>query len=102
MIVVLLALCGWRFAEYKGFQSMRAAVEVDTFFDGTTVEGIDVSQMTLEQALAHWEENVESAYSGRFVTLSDGRRVTAAEVGYSSNLCRCARRRLRGGAPGWF
>ena len=102
VIVVLLALCGWQFAEYKGFQSMRAAVEVDTFFDGTTVEGIDVSQMTLEQALAHWEENVESAYSGRFVTLSDGRRVTAAEVGYSSNYADVLAAAYEAGRQGGF
>ncbi|HIS03043.1 MAG TPA: VanW family protein [Candidatus Pullichristensenella avicola] len=101
-IVVLLALCGWQFAEYKGFQSMRAAVEIDTFFDGTTVEGIDVSQMTLEQALAHWQQNVESAYSGRYVTLSDGTRVTAAEVGYSSNYADVLKAAYEAGRQGGF
>ncbi len=85
LIVVLLALCGWQFAEYKGFQQMRAAVEIDTFGEGTFVEGVDVSQMTLEQALAHWEENIEPAYSGRTATLPDGTQITAAEAGYSSN-----------------
>lgn len=91
LIVVLLALCGWQFAEYRDFQQKRAAVEIDTFGEGTFVEGMDVSQMTLEQALTYWEENIEPAYAGRTVTLSDGTQITAAEAGYSSNYAQVLR-----------
>lgn len=85
LIALLLFLCGWQFAEYKNFQMKRAAVEVQTFYEGTTVEGMDVSHLTLSQALSHWEQNVEPAFSQRSATLSDGTVVTAEMVGYSSD-----------------
>ena len=41
----------------------------DTFFDGVYfVEGVDVSDMTLDEALAHWEENeIEPVHAARTV-----------------------------------
>ena len=85
LVVLLLSMCGWQFAEYKSFQQKRAAVEIETFYDGTFIEGIDVSLVTLNQAIAHWSQNVEPAYSERSVTLSDGTVVTSEMVGYTSN-----------------
>ena len=85
LIVVLLALCGWQFAEYKGFQQKRAAVDGHTFFEGVFVEGVDVSDMTLDEALDYWETTIEPAYASRTVTLSDGTQIVAEDVGYTSN-----------------
>ena len=85
LIVLLLGLCGWQYAEYRDFQTMRSAVDIATFYDGTYVEGIDVSDMTLEQAKEYWAENIEPQYSQVSVALSDGTEVTAEMVGYSSN-----------------
>ena len=85
LIVVLLALCGWQFAEYKGFQQKRAAVDGHTFFEGVFVEGVDVSDMTLDEALDYWENTIEPTYASRTVTLSDGTQIVAEDVGYTSN-----------------
>lgn len=85
LIVVLLALCGWQFAEYRGFQKKSVAVGEGTFFPGVYVEGIDVSSMTLSEAIAYWEENIEPAHASRTATLSDGTAVVASDVGYDSN-----------------
>ena len=85
LIAVLLALCGWQFAEYKGFQHRSEAVGDDTFFEGVFIEGMDVSSMTLDEALDYWEEDVEPAYASRTVTLSDGTKIVSSDVGYTSN-----------------
>lgn len=85
LIVILLALCGWQFAEYRGFQHKRAVVDGDTFFDGVFVEGVDVSAMSLEEALTYWEENIEPVHAARTVVLSDGTKIVASDVGYTSN-----------------
>jgi vancomycin resistance protein YoaR len=85
LVAALVALCGWRYAGYADFQRMRAAVEVETFYAGTHVEGIDVSGLTLSEAQARWKAEIEPAYAGRAVTLSDGTAVTAAMVGYQSD-----------------
>ena len=85
LIAVLLVLCGWQFAEYRDFSHKSDAVGVDTFFDGVYVEGVDVSGMTLDEALAHWENEIEPAYAARTVTLSDGTQIVSSHVGYDSN-----------------
>lgn len=79
---LLIALQLYRYAE---FIKMRNAVSGSDFFAGTTIDGVDVSGMTLESAIAHWETNIEPAYSGRTVTLDNGTTITAAELGYSSD-----------------
>ena len=85
MIAGLLGLAGWQYTRYKAFTIMKAAVDRATFYEGTFVEGVDVSGMTLEQAVEYWQTNVEPGYSGRSVTLSNGASFTAAELGYSSD-----------------
>lgn len=92
-LTALLALCLagiaalgiWRFSEYQNFLVMKQAVSSQTFYSGTTVEGIDVSGMTLPQALSHWESQIEPNYQNRAVVFDDGTRVTAAQLGYSSD-----------------
>lgn len=85
LIAVLLVLCGWQFVEYRDFSHKSDAVGVDTFFDGVYVEGVDVSGMTLDEAVAHWENEIEPVYAARTVTLSDGTQIVSSHVGYESN-----------------
>ncbi len=85
LVVLCLLAVGFQLYSYADFVKMRDAVASESFFAGTTIDGIDVSQMTMESALAYWEEQVEPAYAGRTVALSSGHSVTAAELGYSSD-----------------
>ena len=84
-ILCVLGLAGWQTAQYRTFLVMKNAVNQQTFYAGTTVEGVDVSGMTLGDALSYWEERVEPGFSGRTVTLSSGASFSAAELGYSSD-----------------
>ena len=70
---------------YAQFQEMKQVVESQTFYEGTTVEGKDVSAMTLRAALEYWRTRVEPKYAERTVTLDDGTKLTAAEMGYVSD-----------------
>ena len=77
--------CGWQFVEYRACSHKSDAVGVDTFFDGVYIEGVDVSGMTLDEAVAHWENEIEPVYAARTVTLSDGTQIVSSHVGYESN-----------------
>lgn len=79
-------LAGVQYGRYRNFLMMKAAVEHQGFYEGATVEGVDVSGMTLEQAVRYWEENIESGYVGRTVTLSNGASFSAGELGYASDF----------------
>lgn len=72
-------------ARYTAFAEMKAAVNRQTFYQGTTVDGVDVSGMTLEQALDYWETNIEAPNRSRTVALSNGTSYTAQELGYQSD-----------------
>ena len=73
--------------QYKRFQAMRAVVERQVFYEGTQVDGIDVSGMTLRQAQEYWGNQIEPTYAARTVTIANvvGRSVTSADLGYSSD-----------------
>ena len=71
--------------EYQRFQTMREVVEDQRFYQGTTVDGYDLSGMTLEEAQLFFENSVESPYRNRTVTLTTGEMFTAEQLGYSSN-----------------
>lgn len=75
----------WRVNEYEVFQQMKAVVARQTFYEGTTVEGVNVSAMTLSEAINHWDQQIEPAYRERAAVLNDGTRITAAQLGYSSD-----------------
>lgn len=81
----VFALAGWQYTQYQTFLTMKAAVDRATFYEGTYVEGVDVSAMTLQDALEHWATGVEPGYSQRTVALSNGAKFTAEELGYSSD-----------------
>ena len=85
-LIVLCVLVGaYQLTRYAKFMKMRAAVDAEGFYAGTVVEGVDISQMTLSQAQAHWAEQIEPAYAGRTVTFDVGGSVTAGELGYESD-----------------
>ena len=79
------ALGAWRVQEYEAFAEMKAVVARMTFGAGVTVEGVDVSDMTLNQALDYWNTQIEPAQREIAAVLNDGTRVTAAQMGYSSD-----------------
>ena len=82
VFIVLFGMLVWR---HNSFAEMKRVVEAQTFYDGTTVEGIDVSDMTLNQAVEYWRENIEPTYADRVVTLDGEGRVTAVDMGYNSD-----------------
>lgn len=82
---LLLFLCVRQVQEYQRFQMMREVVEDQRFYQGTTVDGHDLSGMTLEEAQAFFENSVEAPYRNRTVTLTTGEMFTAEQLGYSSN-----------------
>lgn len=84
--IALLAALGIRQqSAYAEFQRMREVVDQQTFYEGTTVEGVDVSNMTLSNAVEYWRDRVEARNEARAVTFDDGTTVTAKELGYSSD-----------------
>ena len=84
-IAIFAVLGGMLVFKHNSFAEMKRVVEAQTFYDGTTVEGVDVSDMTLNDALAFWRENIEPRYADRVVTLDGAGQVTAVDMGYRSD-----------------
>ena len=84
-IAVFIVLAGMLVWRHNSFAEMKRVVEAQTFYDGITVEGVDVSDMTLNQALSYWRENIEPYYADRVVTLDGAGEVTAVDMGYQSD-----------------
>lgn len=85
IIALLVGIGVWRTQEYQALAEMKAAVSSETFFTGTTVDGVDLTGMTLEQALEYWQSQVEPSYRQAAVVLDDGTTITAEQLGYTSN-----------------
>ncbi|MBQ3575611.1 MAG: VanW family protein [Clostridia bacterium] len=88
MLLLIIGSVGfgvWRTHEYKQIQMMKAVVSNQTFYDGTYIEGVDVSAMTLEDALVYWEGNIEAPRRKTAAVLNDGTTVTAEQMGYTSD-----------------
>ncbi len=88
LLLLIAGMAGigvWRSRAYADFQEMKAVVAQQTFYAGTTVEGVDVSQMTLQEALDHWNTQIEPGYRQVAAVLNDGTRLTAEQMGYSSD-----------------
>ena len=84
--IAVLAALGLRVhSQYGEFLAMRDVVDKQTFYEGTTVEGVDVSKMTLSNALDYWRDRVEARNAECTVRLDDGTSITAGELGYSSD-----------------
>ena len=71
--------------QYQRYQMMREVVEDQRFYEGSVVDGVDVSGMTLEEARTYFENSVEPAYRNRSVSLTTGEMFTAEQLGYTSN-----------------
>ena len=84
-IVLMIVMMMRQNALHADFVMMRGVVDQLTYYDGTTVEGVDVSGKTLAEALEYWRDNIEPRYSGRTVTLDNGTTVTSRDLGYSSD-----------------
>ena len=84
-IFAILAL-GWLLARrHEAFEVMKQAVEAQTFYEGTTVDGVDVSGKTLSAALNHWQKRIEPTFAERAVTVDGQGTVTAQALGYQSD-----------------
>ena len=62
--VACLLLAGGGFFAFHVYQQQRyiemaAAVEINTFYPGITIDGVDVSGMTLDQAKERWSKEIE-------------------------------------------
>jgi len=99
-IFAIIGLGAWRVSEYQTFRIMKAAVATETFYEGTTVDGVNISGMTLPEAVEHWEKNIEPAYSQRTVTLENGAAATAEQLGYSSDYLSVLSNAWAGGRRG--
>lgn len=84
-IIGMLALIFLQSAQYSNFLVMKNAVDRQTFYEGTTVDGVDVSDMTLNDAMTYWQDNIESRYASRTAKLDNGNTVSAQELGYTSD-----------------
>ena len=84
-IFAVLALGGLMARKHQSFEAMKQAVEAQTFYEGTTVDGVDVSGKTLSAALNHWQKRIEPTFAGRTVTIDGKGAVTAQALGYQSD-----------------
>ena len=88
-IVVLLGVMTFvstKAVGYARFRTMRNAVAKDTFYSGITVDGVDVSKMTLDQALHNWSSNDLSASEGITIDIEGHTyHITPEEIEYSDN-----------------
>ncbi|MCQ2437312.1 MAG: peptidoglycan binding domain-containing protein, partial [Clostridia bacterium] len=84
-ILILGALFGYQGYQYSRFLGMKKAVTRATYYEGTTVDGIDVSTMTRDEAVEYWRVNVEQNYTARTVNVSGIGTLTAESLGYTSD-----------------
>lgn len=85
LIAGCIAVGVWWVNQYDEFIAMKAVVSQQEFYEGTSVDGVNVSGMTLPQAIEYWDTQVEPAYRESAAVLNDGTRVTASQMGYSSD-----------------
>lgn len=100
VIALLVGVGAWRVQEYRALAEMKVAVSRQTFYEGTTVEGVDVSDMTLEQALEYWNTQIEPQYRQAAASLNDGTQVTAEQLGYRSDYAEVLSRAWSAGRTG--
>ena len=86
-IIAVAALQLRHISDHQRFEEMRSVVERKSFYAGTQVDGIDLSGMSLRKAQEYWANSIEPAYAERTVVIegTDGRSITAADLGYTSN-----------------
>ncbi len=88
LMTCILALVGLGIRQvraYSEFLEMRRVVEQQTFYEGTSVDGVDVSGMSLDEALIHWETNVEPAFESVSLKIEGSESLSAIQLGYASD-----------------
>lgn len=74
--------------DYRAFLEKRALVDRSTFYPGITIDGVDVSDMDYQTALAHFQALEEQRESAYFVELTFGDQSWTLEAdafGYASD-----------------
>lgn len=74
--------------DYRVFLEKRALVDRPTFYPGLTIDGVDVSDMEYQTALAHFQALEQQRESAYFVELTFGDQAWTLEsdaFGYSSD-----------------
>ena len=87
-LAAVVVFGGGALARWRGFLAQRAQVETSAFYPGITVDGVDVSAMTLSQALAAWGEKEAQAHLSCQVELEidgDSWLITPDDMGYASD-----------------
>ena len=84
-ILVFMVLGGLLIYRHNAFTEMKRVVEAQTFYDGTSVEGVDLSGKTLNAARNYWSERIEPQYAARTVNVDGAGQVTAVDLGYESD-----------------
>lgn len=91
MAAVLMLLVSVMFVQVKGYASFlqqKGRVDRATFYPGVSLEGVDLSGMTLEQAIEEWGARDSKVRDSLDVTLTLGENqwpFTAEELGYTSD-----------------
>ena len=103
MVLILIGFGTLAFrqvSEYQHFAHMRQVVEDQRFYPGTTVDGYDISGMTLEEAEQLFAGSIEPQYRNRSAMLTTGEMFTAEQLGYTSNYVSVLRTAWAGGREG--
>ncbi|MDL2206116.1 VanW family protein [Eubacteriales bacterium OttesenSCG-928-N13] len=91
MMALLVLLGSFLVVEVKGYADFlvqKNSVTRGTFYPGVSVEGIDLSNMTLDQALSDWGARDQKVRDTLNLTLALGDKtwdVSADSLGYQSN-----------------
>jgi len=109
--LMLMVLCGLgvvgyaQWNQYSVFTAMRETVDRPTFYPGVVVEGVDISGMTPEDAVAQWAQR-EARYLTRYdQTLRIGQStwtLTSEMAGYHSDVQSVLARAYALGRSGTF
>ena len=85
--LALLGVLGYalkaEFAQYEAYRAMMARVNVNTFYEGISVNGVDIGGLTMEEAGAKIGEGDTAAQSEFAVVIASGDkrwRISSAEV----------------------
>lgn len=87
-LAAVVVFGGGALARWQSFRAQRAQVERGTFYPGVTVDGVDVSAMTLNDALAAWGEKEAQAHLSCQVQLQIDNEtwlITPDDMGYASD-----------------
>jgi len=85
---LIVAFCAMSVTRYSEFLEMRAYLDMDTFYPGVTVDGVELSGYTLPDALDLFREREMDLASGQELTFNAGDSSftkSAVELGFGSN-----------------